>query len=392
MIKVCYVITKLELGGAQKVALYIAKNIDKNVFNSFIISGFGGLLDDDVRKNLKFYQLRNFVRQISPIKDIKTFIDIYLILKKEKPDIVHTHSSKAGIIGRLVAKLAGVKTIVHTIHGYGFNETQNCFIKRLYIFLEKFCALFSNKLIVVTKEDIKKGLHYKISKENKFILIRAGVDTSSYKNFISGKKFKESIRLNENTKIVITIGPFKPQKNLKDFINVANEVTKSIKDVVFIIVGDGEQRKDLESLIKKFNLVTKVILLGWRADIANILTSSDIFVLTSLWEGLPCSILEAMCCAKPIVTNAIDGIKEIVLDNKTGFLMEPNNYKQMAEKVKYLLLNENISKAMGENGCNLIQEEFDINYALKQHEDLYLNLYYDASKSSIKNEKNKAFN
>ncbi|MDR1417683.1 MAG: glycosyltransferase family 4 protein [Endomicrobium sp.] len=375
MIKVCYIITKLDLGGAQKVALYIAKNIDKNMFDSFVISGFGGVLDDDVQKKLKFYQLKRFVREISLIKDIKTFIDIYLILKKEKPDIVHTHTPKAGILGRLAAKLAGVQTIVHTIHGYGFSDEHKWYLKYLFIWAERLCALFSTKLIFVSEENIKKGFKYRIVKKNNFELIRAGIDTGFYKNFVLKRGFKEEIGVSWNTKIVVTVSSLKSPKNLKDFINVANEVTKSIKDVVFVIVGDGEQREDIESLIKKFNLTTKVILLGWRTDIANILKSSDIFILTSLWEGLPCSILEAMCCSKPVIANAIDGIKEIVLHNKTGFLIEPNNYKQMAEKVKYLLLNKNISKEMGEIGCNLICEEFDINYALKQHENLYLNLY-----------------
>ncbi|MDR0617623.1 MAG: glycosyltransferase family 4 protein [Endomicrobium sp.] len=374
MIKVCYIITKLDLGGAQKVALDIGNGLNKNPFNVFFITGVGGILDKDIDKTFKVYKLKQLVREMSPLKDLKTLIDIYKILKIERPDIVHTHTPKAGILGRIAAKLAGIKVIVHTVHGYGFSDKHKWYLKYLFIYIERFCALFSTRIIFVSKENIKKGFKYKIAKKNNFTLIRAGIDTDFYKNFVLKSDFKKSARINHNAKIVVTVASFKPSKNLKDFINVARLVTKNIKDVVFVIVGDGKQRKELESLIEKFNLTNKVILLGWRTDIANILKSVDMFVLTSLWEGLPCSILEAMCCAKPVIANAIDGIREIVVDNKTGFLIEPNDYEQMAKKIEYLLLNDNISKEMGKNGFNLVGEEFNINYIVNQHEKLYLTL------------------
>jgi glycosyltransferase involved in cell wall biosynthesis len=374
MVKVCYIITKLELGGAQKTALHIAENINKNIFESFVIAGKGGILDDEVEKKIKFYCIKHFVRDISPLMDLKSLFKIYSILKREKPDIVHTHSSKAGIIGRIAAKLAGVKIIVHTIHGYGFNETQKLFIKKFYIFLEKFCTLFSDKLIVVTKEDIKKGLHYKIAKENKFVLIRAGVDTEFYKSFIQNPNFKETLGIGDNIRIISTIGAFKPQKNLKDFIKAASLVVSRFKDTMFLIIGDGQQRKELEILIEKSNLKNKILMLGWRTDIAEILKASDIFVLTSLWEGLPCSIIEAMCCAKPVVANAVDGLKEIVVDGKNGFLVEPNNYVKTAERITCLLSNKIDLKNLGEKAYNSISQEYNINHNLKQYEELYLKL------------------
>jgi glycosyltransferase involved in cell wall biosynthesis len=375
VVKICYIITKLELGGAQKVALYIGENINKDIFEDFIIAGRGGILDDKVDKRLKFYQLKSLVREISPVKDLKALFHIYLTLKREKPDIVHTHSSKAGVVGRIAAKLAGVKIIVHTIHGYGFNDTQKGYLKRIYIYLEKFCALMSDKLIAVSKEDIKKGIKHKIAAEDKYVLIRAGINTDFYKKFIPNPNFRKELGIDKNAKIVVTIGPFKPQKNLGDFINAAAIAAESVENIVFLIVGDGEQRGKLESMIKNLNLKNKVILLGWRTDIAEILTASDVFVLTSLWEGLPCTILEAMCCLKPVIANAVDGIKEIISENQTGFLIEPCNYKSTAEKIVYLLTNEPILKKMGQNAKNSIGQEFNIDHTVKQHEKLYLQLY-----------------
>jgi glycosyltransferase involved in cell wall biosynthesis len=371
MKKVCVIITKLELGGAQKVALYCAGSLNKENFETFIISGMGGYLDREVFGKFKIYQLNNLIRKISIVKDFKALIDIYSILKKEKPDIVHTHSSKAGILGRIAAKLAGIKFIVHTIHGYGFNDTQNILIKYFYIFLEKFCAKFSNKLIAVSKKDIETGVKYKIAKEENFVLIRAGIDTEFYKNYIPKLELKKSLNISENKKLVTMVAPFKPQKNIFDFVCACKIVAEKNPDVFFVLVGDGTQRKDIESLIKKLGLEKNFFLLGWRTDIAEILKSSDIFVLTSLWEGLPCSIIEAMCCGKPVVANNVGGVNEVVKDGKTGFLIEKLDYRLTAQKINILLENVQLSKSFSENAKNFITQEFNIDFNTRQHEELY---------------------
>ncbi|MDR2192675.1 MAG: glycosyltransferase family 4 protein [Endomicrobium sp.] len=372
MLKICYIITKLELGGAQKVALYTAERLDKDKFSSFFITGKGGILDGKAAQKFKLFQLDSFVREIRPLKDIAALFGIYKILKKEKPNIVHTHSSKAGILGRIAAKLAGVKTVIHTIHGYGFNETQKWHIKYFFILVEKFCALFSDKLIAVAEEDIKKGLRYKIAKEDKFVLIRAGIDVNYYKNYKLQTNLKKSLNLSDNAKIVTTIGPFKPQKNLKDFIKAAEIAGKNVSEAVFLITGDGDLRKRLEEQISKTGMKDKIILLGWRDDIAEILTSSDIFVMTSLWEGLPRAIIEAMCCAKPVIANAVDGVKEIISEGKNGYKIQPYDYGDTAQKIIKLLQNDALLKEMSAEAQSSITEEFDINYTVRQQEELYL--------------------
>ncbi len=374
MLKVCYIITKLELGGAQKFTLYTAEHINHDEFDAFLISGAGGMLDDEASEKSKIYFIMSLVREISPLKDLKALISTWRVLRIEKPNIVHTHSSKAGIIGRIAAKLAGVKTVVHTIHGYSFNETQKWHIKKLYIFLERLCSLFSDKLIVETAGDIKKGLDYKIAKKSKFTLICSGIDTQYYKNYAPNPAFRQSLVKDNNTKIVMTVGPFKPQKNLQDYIKAAAIVCKEVKNAVFFIVGDGELRPELESLITELGLKDKVILLGWRRDIIDLLCACDIFAMTSLWEGLPRTILDAMCCAKPVIANPVGGIPDVIDDGKTGFLTKPYDAQYAAEKIIYLLKNEDKMREMGKNAKISVGEKYDINYNVKQHEDLYLQL------------------
>jgi len=371
MLKVCYIITKLELGGAQKFTLYTAEHIDKDKFEAFLITGQGGMLDDEASEKLKMYSIPGLVREISPVKDLKALFHILKILRTEKPDIVHTHSSKAGIVGRLAAKLAGVKTIIHTIHGYSFNDTQKRHIKYLYIFLERFCSLFSDKLIVEDEGDIEKGVKHKIAKKEKFTIICSGIDTLKYKEYEPDPEFRNSLAPAKSAKIIITVGPFKPQKNLKDFINAASVVCRANGDAAFFIVGDGELRKELEEQIASLGLSGKVALLGWRRDIIDLLYACDVFVMTSLWEGLPRTILDAMCCAKPVIANDVGGIKRVVKDGETGYLVKPYDFQHTAEKILYLINNDEIRLKTGQNARDSIGKEFDISYNVRQHEELY---------------------
>ena len=376
-IKVCHIITKLELGGAQQNTLYTLGHLNTADFETILITGIGGILDEEAKalKNTKLYFLKSLVREISPINDLAAFINIAIILVKEKPDIVHTHSSKAGIIGRFAAFLAKAPVIVHTFHGFGFNDFQSFIVRKMYVLVEIAAAWISDKLIAVSQQNIQKGLANNIGLNNKYTLIRSGIDTNKYKNITVDKvKIRKSLGIEENQKIITTIGPFKAQKNLIDFLRTANRI--SIKNVnsTFLIIGDGEERGKLEKYIVNHNLSGKVKLLGWRRDIAELLHITDIFVMTSLWEGLPRSCLEAMCCGLPIVANSIDGVKEVVVNDENGYLVEPYNTDKMASCIIKILEDKGLAQKMGKSSLKLIDEQYDINYMVKQQEELYLSL------------------
>lgn len=372
-IKVCIIVTKLELGGAQKVAIDLCQKLDKTKFETFMICGLGGILDDETSHKIKVYFVKDLIRELNPIKDIKAFIEIYKILKKEKPDVVHTHSSKAGILGRFTAFVSGIKNIIHTIHGFPFNDTQSFFKKNLYIYLEKICAKISKILIPVSTENIKKGLAHNIGKQTQYRYIRLGIDIESFKNF-RNTSLKRELNLKDTDIIVTTIGPFKPQKNLTDFINVANIIAKQNNKYKFIITGDGAEREKLENLIEKYNIKNNIYILGWRRDIANILNSSDFFVMTSLWEGLPISTIEAMSCGLVPIVNDVDGQREIIKDNENGFLIKPYDVKATADKILFLADTPVVKNEMSMKAKQTIDETFSINYMIKQHENIYLEL------------------
>jgi len=367
----------LELGGAQRNTLYTVANLNPGEFSAILICGKGGMLDEEALSipRVKTFFVPQLVRQISPLRDVPALYAIFKLLRAEKPDIVHTHSSKAGILGRIAAKLAGVPVIIHTYHGFGFNDFQNAVTKNIFVFAERFAAHLASHFIAVTNEDVAKGVKHGIGPEDKYSIIRSGIDISSYSSADTDKDaLKKELNIAPDEKVITTIGPFKPQKNLGDFIKVCALVSKEARNARFLIVGDGEQRPLLEELIKKNDLSSKVSLLGWRKDISSILAITDVFAMTSLWEGLPRSILEAMCSGVPAVANAVDGVKEIIQDGRNGFLVEPGDLNKFASKIIYLLAGAGRAAEMGKNGKITVGRQYDINFMVKQQEKLYKKL------------------
>ena len=290
--KVFHIITLLELGGAQQNTLFTVAHLNRERFEVGLMAGEGALLDEEAKKipNLLLYFLPNLIRSVNPIRDIIALVQMVRILKKEKPFIVHTHSSKAGILGRIAARLAGVPFIIHSIHGFGFNPYQNFFARKLFITLEKWMAHFTHCLIAVTKENIEEGLRLGIGKKEQYTLIRSGVNISKIQEKArktDSASLRKILGIPEGAKVILTVGPFKIQKNPVAFVQLAKRVLQNIPEAQFLMAGDGELRENVMQEIMANGLEKNVKLLGWRKDIPQLLAASDLFVLTSLWEGLP---------------------------------------------------------------------------------------------------------
>jgi len=378
-INLLYVITKLELGGAQKQLLNLLNHLDKEKFVPFLFCAQDGLLLQDALSitGLAIKRSKFLERKINPLKDLLALFEIYRFIKKNNIQLVHTHSSKAGILGRLAARLAGVRVIVHAVHGWGFNDFQPAVLRKWFIFLEKFCARFSNRLIVVSYHDKQKGLDNRIGQESQYHIIRYGIDYLEFS--LKDQNIRKELGLNANDLVVGMISCFKPQKCPQDFIKLAFLVNQVLPEVKFLLVGDGILRKRVRELINKFSLESNVILTGWRRDISRILSAIDVFVLTSLWEGLPITVLEAMIASKPVVVTQTGGVSEVIIEGKTGFLVGPGDINNMSRKLAILLRNENLRRQIGENAKDNLGPNFRSENMIKNSQDLYDNLILSGS-------------
>lgn len=370
-IKLLFVITKLELGGAQKQLLSLSSNLNQERYRIFLFTAKNGpLLPEALSiKGIIVKKSRWLGRSINPLKDFLALIEIYTFIRKHNIEIVHTHSSKAGILGRLAAKLAKTKIIIHTIHGWSFNNYQSLVKRLLFIWLERFTAEFTDRLIVVSYFDKQTGLNRHIGREDKYCLIRYGINFAEFN--VDGQKIRKELGIGSDDLVIGMIACFKPQKSPEDFIKLAFLIKKISPYTRFLLVGDGILRHKIERLIHKLNLEKQVILTGWRRDIPRLLSAIDIFVLTSLWEGLPISVLEAMASGKPVIANNTGGIAEVAIEGKLGFLVTPRQINRFAERVTILLKNKDLRIQMGQAARNSLDSNFNITNMITRHENSY---------------------
>ena len=375
--RVCHVITKPELGGAQRITLNILSRLPKTRNDISFITSPKGILSPEFKKlkKVKSFFSPFLARSINPILDILAFIHIYLIFKCNRYDIVHTHSSKAGIIGRLSARLAKVPIIIHTVHGWPFHDYQHWFLKRFYVFLERIIAKVSTKIICVSKRDLQTGLKYKIAPEEKFVFIKYGIALSEFRKLsVNSLEKKRELGLTNSDPVVGMIACLKPQKAPLDYIKACVRIYERMPNVNFLLVGDGVLRAKCKRLLSTTPLNGRFIFTGWRKDVSDILDILDIVVLTSRWEGMPISIIEALCKGCPVVATDAGGAAELVKDGITGFLARPGSYNEVAEGVLKILNDRSSFTKMKLEASLSIDDSFSLDRMVNEIENLYESL------------------
>ncbi|TAJ22706.1 MAG: hypothetical protein EPO64_13060, partial [Nitrospirae bacterium] len=273
-ITVAHLITKLELGGAQQNTLFTVAHLDPARFRPLLITGEPGVLDPEARalSGVEFHQVPSLIRRICLWRDIHALFTLTALLTRLKPTIVHTHSSKAGMLGRVAARLAGVPIIIHSIHGFGITPDQPWPIRMLLIALERWVGSFTTKFFAVSEANRKTGLAWKLFSPDRCVVIRSGVDLEAIrKTSVDIRAKKIELGLDPALAVVGMIAPMKPQKAPLDFVRLAALVHRVRPEARFIFVGDGELREAMEAEVQRYGLRQVLHLVGWRRDIAEIL-------------------------------------------------------------------------------------------------------------------------
>lgn len=341
---VVHVITLLEWGGAQENTLFTVGALDPRRFDRVLVAGQGGMLDPVAERipACRFRRVGSLVREIRPLSDLRAFFALRAILREERkrtgglPLIVHTHSSKAGILGRAAARAACADVVVHSIHGYGFHDGQKPLLRRLFVGLERAASRWTDAFIAVSEENIRAGVREKIFSTDRVRLIRSGFDTS---RFLGGSREngRRLLGLPMDAPVVGTVAVFKPQKAPLDFVEVARRVRERIPGARFVMIGDGELRPAVERAVAAASMSDSFRLTGWRGEIPDLLRAFDVFLLTSRWEGLPKVVPQALLSGVPVVATAVDGTREIVDDGVDGYLAKPGDVSALAGRVLDIL-------------------------------------------------------
>jgi len=345
MPKILYLITQSELGGAQKNALDLAMAL-KGEYEILIAAGPEGggyLFKEAAAKNIRTKKIHWLRRAINPLFDLLAFWEISRLLKKEKPDILHLHSSKAGILGSLAAP---TKTkVVYTVHGAVFEAAFSPMAKKIFLALEKWTAHLKDKIICVSQNDRNLWLKNHAAPAEKLAVVHNGLGADALDFLpreIARRELEHFIKHPlENNFIIGTIANLYPEKGLPYLVKAAKIIQKHelVPNMVFIVIGEGRQRAKLEKMIKERRLENKFFLPGALPQASRYLPAFDAFALPSIKEGLPYTILEALAAGLPIIASLVGGIPEIIQNNKNGLLVLSKNPKVLAESLTEIAQN-----------------------------------------------------
>jgi glycosyltransferase involved in cell wall biosynthesis len=356
--RVLQIITLGEIGGAQTHLLDIIKNL-KDCFDFHVAVGEPGYLAESLRNDeITIHRIPSLQRDISFINDFEAYRDIYRLIRSIQPNLVCTHSSKAGFIGRKAAYKLGIPA-VFTAHGWAFTDGVDSKRQKLYLRLEKMAARWCNRIICVSEYDRQLALKCRVAPDNKLVTIHNGItaDASPYSK-------------SENHPLIITmVARFSEQKDHALLLNAVRDI--DIRNIKVQLVGDGPLLPNIKSLAESLNIGDRVQFLGNRRDVPELLTHSDIFVLTSKWEGFPITILEAMRAGLPVICSDVGGCSEAIKDGENGFLVPRGDGVVLANRLKQLIKDKDLRYKMGQKGRMSFEKCFTVEKMAEKTERIY---------------------
>ena len=359
--KIAYCITRMdEIGGAQIHLRDIALAFQKQGHDISILSGsLGDLTTQLAASGIKIYHVPSLKRAIHPYYDVLALFQISKLLFKIKPDVVACHSSKAGLLGRLAAKLCGVKS-VFTAHGWAFTEGVSPKTAKIYRVLEKWASKITTHIITVSQYDRNLALKYNIAPPEKMTVIHNGVPDFPYA--------ERMVSLNEHPLKLLMVARFGGQKDHGLLLSAL----KNCRDLDWTLdlVGRGDAQEFIDYCIQN-NIRDRVHFLGERYDVAELLKETDVFLLISRWEGLPISILEAMRASVPVIASDVGGVKESVLDGHTGYLVPRGDAQVLEQRLRALMGNRNDVVLLGQKGRRFYEENFSFDVMIKSTYNVY---------------------
>lgn len=375
-IKLLHVITHLPIGGAQDNTLYTVELLNKDKYDISLSCNLNGELVSRAKKvkHLKLYDVPNLRREVSIINDIRAFLYLYKLIKKENFTIIHTHSSKAGFLGRIAAMLNKTPIVIHTIHGFAFHDYMNSFKKNIFIYLEKLSAKWTHGLVTVSNLNKKKVVDLGIAPIEKLKNIYSGIDLTLFINE-KNDQFRKELNLDSNHLLLGSVGRLSNQKDPITMIEAFCIVIKRFPNAHLTLVGEGELRDEILIKIDQLQLNGRVHLTGNKNDPWKIYHSLDLFIMSSIYEGLGRSITEALSCGVPVVCTSVEGVPEIVRDNETGILVPPKDPGALATGIINSLNDMDNAKRMAEEGRKFVNENFDVNKMVDDIDSLYDTFY-----------------
>ena len=380
--KVCHIITRMILGGAQENTFLTCKGLQERGWEVTLLAGpqtgaEGSLQDRSLQAGFRFEIIEPMLRQVNPLSDLRALRALRAWFERERPDIVHTHSSKAGILGRIAARRAGVPLILHTVHGMSFNRTQKPWTQRAYRDLERYCAKSTDKIITVADAMIDQMVQAGVAPRAKCVTIYSGMEMERFDPALYDRQaIRARLGIPQDAVVVATVARMFANKGYEQLLAAAPRIVRQAPAVHFLWIGDGPHRERYLQDVSQEGLGDRVRLTGLVSpeQVPELLAAADLLAHASQWEGLPRVAVQSLLLEKPVVAFDVDGTREVVITDRTGVLVPLNDIDALASGIADLASRDWLRQRLGRQGRQLCLERFDWHTMVEQIEQVYRDL------------------
>jgi lipopolysaccharide/colanic/teichoic acid biosynthesis glycosyltransferase/glycosyltransferase involved in cell wall biosynthesis len=380
-VKVLRVIARLNVGGPAIHVINLTRGLDPTRFDSTLVTGTenpgeGSMLDLAIERGVEPVVIPEIVGQLTlKPRDLKALIALYRLIRRERPQIVHTHAAKPGVLGRVAARLAGVPVVVHTFHGHILRGYYGTAMSWLLCRMERMLAGLSDRIIAVSEQVKQDLVRYGVARPEKICVIPLGLELDAFLDSQAHRgAFRRELGIGDDVPLVGIVGRIFPIKNHRLFLEAAARVAGKEPTARFVVVGDGTLRSEMEALGRQLDLGARITFTGWRRDLPRVYADLDVLVVSSDNEGTPVSAIEAMASGCPIVATRVGGLPDLVEDGTIGHLVPPGDAEAMAEGILGLLRDEDRARRMGSSARERVQDRYRAERLCRDIETLYAEL------------------
>jgi glycosyltransferase involved in cell wall biosynthesis len=387
-IRVARVIARLNIGGPAQHVIHLTARLPRDRFESVLLAGReapseGNMLDLAARWGVQPIEVPGLGRRLSPTDDARSLAFLVRFFRRFRPHVVHTHTAKAGAIGRLAARLTRVPIVVHTYHGHVFHGYFSKPMTSIFLAVERVLARSTSRLLTVS-ESVKRELEtYRVGVPDQILAMPLGLDLDRFLGSEGGGgELRRELGVGDDRPLVGIVARLVPIKLHEDFVAASALVAARVPRALFLVIGDGERRSELEALVRGQGLAERVRFLGWRRDLDHIYRDLDVVVLTSANEGSPVSLIEAMAAARPVVATRVGGVPDLVEAGVHGLLVRPGDPAATADAIVALVADPARRRAMGEAGRRRVRDVYSVDRLVSDVARLYAELLPNPHPSS----------
>lgn len=375
-VRVARIVTRLNVGGPAVQALLLTERLDPARYEPLLVAGTAGPYEGDMLAlrgaGVRPVVVPELVREISPLNDVRALTRLVRILRRFRPQIVHTHMAKAGFVGRIAARIARVPIVIHTFHGHVFRGYFGSTRSRLFLIAERLLARLTTRIVAISPRQRGELLSLGVGQESTIVEVPLGFELAPFLDAPRGLLRRE-LGLADDTPLVGIVARLVAIKGVDVFLDAARLVADERPDAVFVVVGDGELRGELMARAERLGIEARTRFLRWRADIPAILSDLDVVALTSHSEGTPVSLIEALAAARAVVATRVGGVEDVI-DEECGVLVEHGDVRGVAHAVLDLLADPTRRSLLGSRGRLRVFPRYDASTLLRNIDALYTDL------------------